>query len=317
MSNAVRHKAETLIRLLGEGDVFLAAAAEHALLLPAWRPVHPSIFILGLPRSGTTLVYQYVVHRLHVAYFPRAVGRYYRAPCLATALQKLRHPPYTSDFHSCYGNVAGPMAPHEAGRVWGRFFGLHTYVGPGDVSAWQRRILRRTLGCVQALFGGRPFVNKNVKHLLRIPALRALVPNAIFVRVDRSLSDVAVSLLRARYANLKDPTGWWSARPPNHAALEGRPLPEQIARQVYGLRAQLDADGAALPNDAVVSVDYEAFCAAPERLIERLRNVVPGLVPRSAQVPHFTASHNPPQTHEETQLVDCVEALDEAYPRGG
>ena len=310
MSHSVRHKAATLARLLSEGDVFLAAAAEHALLLPAWTPTRPIIFILGLPRSGTTLVYQYVVHRLRVAYFPSAVGRYYRAPCLATAVQRVRHPPYVSDFDSRYGNVAGPMAPHEAGRVWGRFFGLHTYVGPEDVSAWQRRILQRTLGCVQALFGGRPFVNKNVKHLLRIPALYALLPNVVFVRVNRALPDVAVSLLRARYANLDDPTGWWSTRPPNHAALEGVPLPEQVARQVHGLRDTLDADCAALPDAAVVSVDYEAFCANPERLIQQLQTVVPDLALRNTPVQRFTASHNRPQTDEEARLVDRVEALD-------
>ncbi len=32
----------------------------------------PRLFILGLPRSGTTLVSQYIVHRLKVAYLTNA-----------------------------------------------------------------------------------------------------------------------------------------------------------------------------------------------------------------------------------------------------
>ncbi len=93
---------------------------EGMLLLPRWRCDQPQLFIIGLPRSGTTLVYQYIVHRLRVSYFSNAVGRYPRSPCVATLWERATKGDYRSDFASNYGATTGPAAPHEAGNVWGR-----------------------------------------------------------------------------------------------------------------------------------------------------------------------------------------------------
>ena len=73
---------------------------ERALLLVDFKPNAPIIFIVGLPRSGTTLVYQYLVHRLKVSYFTNGVGSYPRAACITTFIQHIRHGDYVSDFES-------------------------------------------------------------------------------------------------------------------------------------------------------------------------------------------------------------------------
>lgn len=295
------------LRSLLEADVYLASIFEKGLLLPSWPPDEPQLFILGLPRTGTTLVYQYVVHRLRVAYFPNAVGRYYLAPCLATQIQKALRSDYRSNFRSEYGSVTGALAPHEAGRFWGRFFGFEDYVSPCDISPTDRRTLRQTVGYIQHLFGHSLFVNKNVKHILRIPALHSIFPNAHFLRVHRNWKDVGLSLLRARHANLPDPTMWWSAKPPNYRQLRDVPIVEQIPAQIEALSEKIDTELSALPSNKVLSINYSSFCRSPDKLIQSIRSRIHPAELRHSKVARFSPSTNTPTTETEKRLVAEIE----------
>lgn len=310
MIELIRDKGQQGMKLLCEGDVFLAALLENALLLRSRSPTQPLLFVLGLPRSGTTLIYQYIVHRLTVAYFTNGVGRYYLSPCLATWVQHACNASYRSDFRSRYGSVNGPMAPHEAGRFWGRFFGFEEYVPPDQVSVRDRRTMRRTVAFVQQLFGNTLFVNKNVKHLLRLPVLSSVFPNAFFLRVHRDWTDVGLSLLRARHDNLDDPTNWWSARPPNHKDLEDLSAEVQIVQQLSALHQKMNEDLSALPAHRVFSVKYKEFCDAPDHLIHSLHSRIQHVDFRNPSVNSFSPSTNRPQTPEEERLTDRIKTLD-------
>lgn len=280
--------------------------AERLLLSRTRAGDQPQLFILGLPRSGTTLVYQYVVHRLRVAYFTAGVERFPRSPCLVTRRELRRHGEYASDFQSNYGSVKGPAAPHEAGQVWARWFGYEDYVRSEDLSATEVSGLRRTVAGVQHAFGDVPFVNKNVKHLLRVDALAQVFPRGLFLVVRRNLPDVALSVLRARRANGGDATRWWSARPPDYETLKGLPPPAQVAGQLRSLQRRLDQDLARLDPARVLSVDYDTFCRRPETLIEALRPALGHPPFRNPAVDKFDVTTNAPRTDEERVLLQLL-----------
>lgn len=289
---------------------FVARAAGRALrltesfLLRRTRPAgSPQLFILGLPRSGTTLVYQYIVHRLHVAYFTNGVGRYPHSPCAITWLQHLFYGEYRSDFRSHYGKVAHALGPREAGALWARFFDLEAYCSQEQVSPQERELLRATIACVQGIYGGAPFVNKNVKHLLRIDPLAAIFPEACFLTIERDVRDVALSILRARHTQQKDPRQWWSVRPPNHAALGDLSAAEQVAGQISGLETRLAADLAAIDPARRIHCRYDDFCARPEELITRLAERLGARPTRNAPRASFDCAHNVPRTSDEEQLA--------------
>ncbi|MDH3521638.1 MAG: sulfotransferase, partial [Myxococcales bacterium] len=206
----------------------------------------PQLFILGLPRTGTTLIYQYIVHRCAVAYFTNSVGRRFHDPCRATWRDISAHPPYRSDFTSRYGRSEGVMAPREAGNFWLRFFDIDAYQRFADVAPRKVEALRRAVRCVQALFGGAPFVSKNVKHLLRIDALARIFRDGHFLVVERDRSDVGLSILRARREVGGSSEAWFSARPPEYDSLRGCDPVEQVCAQIVGLERRLAADLAAL-----------------------------------------------------------------------
>jgi hypothetical protein len=280
----------------------------ESLLLACTRPSEePQVFILGLPRSGTTLVYQYIAHRLRVAYFTNGVGSHPMAPCVVTYWQNRVNRPYESDFESRYGKVRGPLAPREAGAFWNRHFDPERYQTFEEIPPRKIDAVRRTVWRIQRLYGDVPFVNKNVKHLLRIDALKRIFPRSLFLVVERDTKDVALSLLRARHAGSDDPRRWLSARPPDYDALRELPAASQVAGQCRALAAKLEADLEGLPEERVLRVPYERFCERPEWLVEEWRSRVGPVSLKSSAVASFRVSKNVPETAEERALMEEME----------
>jgi hypothetical protein len=267
------------------------------------------LFILGLPRSGTTLTYQYIVHRLQVAYFTNGVGHYYRSPCVATFLQTRWYGPYSSDFRSEYGKVEGPIGPREAGSFWGRFFDLNKYSRFEDVISADMDKMRNTIACIQRIFHDSPFVNKNVKHMLRLHALSRIFPEAVFLVVLRDLADVAISIFRARRSRAEGSTAWWSVRPRDFAGLENLPVVEQVAQQVVRLDRQLRAEIRTLPESRVLFLQYERFCETPEELIGRVRSAIGPVEDNNPPQASFRTMTHEAADEDEQWLLERVRTL--------
>jgi len=288
-------------------------ALERMALSLHWTLDRPVVFILGLPRSGTTLVYQYVVHRLEMAYWTNGVGLHPRAPVVTTFLEK-RRGPYRSDFRSRYGKVQGATAPREAGSVWARYFDLERPTRLEEVRPGDAKRLRNLVAATQRVFGGAPFVNKNVKHMLRVDALARIFPEAIFLVVRRRMQDVALSILRARLET-RDPKRWWSIRPPDWERLLALPLEEQVAAQVRGLRRQLGVDLSALASERVLHLDYERFCREPDASLGPLRRMLGALGERNGPAGPFAAVHHVPADARERRLLRLLaDAEAHAFP---
>ena len=277
---------------------------ERLALSLHWTLDRPVVFILGLPRSGATLVYHYVVYRLEVAYWTNGVGRHPRAPVVTSFLEKRRGPDH-SDFRSRTGKVEGTTAPREADSPWGRFFDPERPPRFEDASSENAERLRNLVAATQRVFGGAPFVNKNVKHMLRIDALARIFPESLFLVVRRRMQDAALSILRARLA-AQDPTRWWSVRTPDWERLLALPLEEQVAGQVRGLRRQLGADLAALPRERVLQLDYERFCREPDATLGPLRRMLGALGERNGPAGPFAAVHHVPADARERRLLSLL-----------
>lgn len=283
-----------------------AIVLERLWLLKRQRCSSPQLFILGLPRSGTTLIYQYIVHRLNVAYFTHGVGAHPRVPCVVTWYQHNRYGQYRSDFESKYGKVEGPVSPREAGTFWGRFFDLNNYVDFEDLRQKDISVLQKTVACIQNIFGGKPFVNKNVKHLQRINAIAEIFPNSIFLVVERQLQDVALSVLRARRGSPCDSSQWFSVRPINYDAIKNLSIPEQVANQCKSVTEKMEQDLSLLPNERVIRIKYEDFCREPEALIKNVGAALCALKTDNPSRDFFTISRNSPQSAEENKLLKLL-----------
>lgn len=267
----------------------------------------PQFFILGLPRTGTTLIYQYVVHRLNVAYFTNGVGKYSMSPSLVTLLQKKMHSSYVSDFESNYGKARGPLAPREAGGFWCRFFSIDNYEKYEEINNRKINTIRKTIFKIQNIFDDIPFVNKNVKHILRLSALAKIFPNSYFIIVWRDPIDVGLSLLEWRKNN--GINKWFSVKPKNYGDLKEIHYLDQIANQVYELDRKLKSDIVELNKERIFNIQYKEFCKNPDLVIDFILKNTKNIRFKNKNVEKFNFRKKEAKTEEEKELVKKINLL--------
>ncbi|NOD78617.1 MULTISPECIES: sulfotransferase [unclassified Ruegeria] len=289
----------------------------HTLLAPfesrmiAQHPIArwPHVFILGAPRSGTSLFYELMTTGFEFAYFSNLAHRFYKTPLAATRLGGWMIAPHSPAYQSDYGHISGWAAPNEGGWIWQRWLEDGPWTDERVLPTLPVDEIRATLAGMSAL-AEAPFINKNVMHSNRVRLLDALFPSCLFLEVRRDASDTARSIIRAQRRNKgpkPDQQAWWSVRPSNAG---GDTLIERACRQVLGVAQDIERDCAHIGPDRHLRVDYEALCANPEHTLKDVARFLRphGLpvTPRAdAPVPTgFTLRASKPLAEdEEAQLV--------------
>lgn len=236
---------------------------------------YPPIFIIGPPRSGTTLLYQLIVHCFHVAYFPNVAAMFPEAPVLATRIGRKLFRPYKSNFTSTYGLVQGWMAPHEAGQIWNRWFPTewkngYNYTPAGHFADAVKHLIYQTVAGIEAIFDA-PFVNKNVKHSVRIQALSEIFPSALFLQMKRNPLDVAISILHSRRERCENINDWWSVMPKEINQLKHKDVLEQIVGQIFFIEQDIKEDVGIIGHEHLFVVYYEELCDNPQGVLNDLK----------------------------------------------
>lgn len=229
---------------------------------------HPLIFIIGSPRSGSTLLYQVLTSSIECGYFTNAHAALYGAPALMQRAlgPLLRSTPLTT-FESSDGQSRGYRGPAEAGQFWYRWFPRQPqYVAADSVGLDRLRSLRAVIADMVTSFDA-PIVFKNLTCGMRLHALARLFPEALFVVLRRDPLWTAHSLLVGRKRLFNDATHWWSLQPPTIDDIQNLPPADQVARQVVDIYRTIDRDAAILGADRFHDVGYEAFCADPRATV--------------------------------------------------
>ena len=84
---------------------------------------HFPVFIIGLPRSGSTVTYQAISKYLKVGYITNVAARFWQNPCAGIQLSReivgdgREHVTHYSN----YGNTVSASDPHEFGHFWKRW----------------------------------------------------------------------------------------------------------------------------------------------------------------------------------------------------
>ena len=227
----------------------------------------PPIFIVGPPRSGTTLVYETLCACLNVQYLDNLSETMHRTPTLAHKLSNLlSKEPHTPSFTSDYGYISGWSAPSEAGEFWYRWFprAPNVFVTADALSETQKKNLYLQIA-LYTLASKKSIVFKNTYNSLRIQALRSVFPTAIFVKIARNPLETANSIWQ--YRTKHSPKDWWSAPPKEVDILKNLPLTDQIAGQVHYIDKQIQEDTKDMPDNQVTTIHYGEFCNDPIRTL--------------------------------------------------
>ncbi len=224
-------------------------------LTATFRPrglAEPPVFLVGCPRSGTTLLFE-----------------------LLGAHPDLRSLPEE-------GHVYWSGYNHPRRHGW-----ASDALSAADASAAEHRYLETLLA---GLGPGRP-LDKTPKNVLRLPYLRAHFPDARIVLVVRDGRATTASLLegwrhrrgasyvlpeRLRLADY-DSRVWRYVLPPGWRSLQGSDLAQVAARQYVACTQAADRH-----RDAVdLVVRYEDLVARPEQTVAQVEDVL-GLPPSEA-----------------------------------
>ena len=232
---------------------------------------HPFVFVVGLPRSGTTLVSQVLAYCLDAGYVNNVAARFWLAPVHGLRLGRLiAGETEPVSFESDYARTRSPRDIHEFGYFWRHWLRKETFEDVVNAREREAEIdwagLRRTLANMQAELG-KPFVAKNMLGAYHLPKLREVLGPVLYVYIERDPLDVAVSILDARRKYYSDPNSWWSYVPVEYPSLKDRDVWEQIAGQVHYLARFYERAFAEVGEEAVVRTTYERLCGDPASVL--------------------------------------------------
>lgn len=253
----------------------LLGSVEPLISKPRSR-IHPPTFIIGPPRSGTTLVALAIVKAFPSSFFSRiAVGLCLvngtpkpeissRVTCLAARLFS-----GVSKFENRYGSSRRITAPTESEIIWDSLFGTkYDAIDPASISQSQRDAIEQVVAATENGFGARPFIDKSTTASVRIEALRAIFPDAIFVRVTRDRMSVAQSIIIARqHRRFHD---WIGARPRQCLGMHNESIERQACAQIHYTERGIDEAIKSVGEENFLTVRYSDVCADPNRQIRRV-----------------------------------------------
>ncbi|MGI9178063.1 MAG: sulfotransferase family protein [Pirellulales bacterium] len=248
------------------------------------QPARPPIFIVGMHRTGTTLLHKLMASdpaARPLLYWesayplvgpvndPENRSAAVRRQCgLRTVETTKRLAPYLASIHD-----ADPTGPEEC--HWLTMASLVTHAFPmqwrvGRYTAWLderteadwRRAYAEYLSLLGLLDGGmadRHWVLKCPLHAPRLATLANLVPNAIFIQTYRDIREVAGSLCSLTMAMRSVTTDVWNP------AADGHDVAATLARDT---RAAVRA--AEQHQDRVIHVHYTALVRNPIDTIHRI-----------------------------------------------
>jgi LPS sulfotransferase NodH len=267
------------------------------------EPLHPFVFVFGVPRSGTTLLSQLLAHCLDLGYVDNLAARFWLAPVCGVRLSRavLDRDAYTG-FRSDYGSTSDIRDIHEFGYFWMHWLQKDSFEDIRDAKELEEEIdwsgLRRVLANVQEEFS-RGIVAKNIYGSYHMARLSRSLGDVLWVRIRRDELDSAVSILEARRKYYDDASAWWSYVPPEYEKVIDAEPRRQIAGQIHYLRKFWDEEtDHPEVRDRVLEVEYEAVCRNPRGILERVREILEERFESSAKIAREPPEGFEPRSHD-------------------
>lgn len=237
-------------------------------------------FILGPPRSGTTLVSQLVQQSQGFGTITNLTARLWKAPMIGLLLAaslNLHRAHGSLEFRSTRGMTEKPWEPHEFGYFWSRWFDLGQNTHQLDAEMRKkvdRAGLIRAVGAMSSMFGLPLAFKNNTWFAFQADLLADFFPKSVFVACRRDAYFVAQSIWKQRVELYGDVTRWWSVRPPDYEEIIELPPIEQVARQAVSIEIATNESLAKIQRCRVVDADYRRVTSEPRRVVGEIADAV-------------------------------------------
>lgn len=244
--------------------LFMAAQKQTYLRLSNEPLSHQPLFIIGAPRTGSTILYQALTNFYDLLFLDNLACRtcYNLYFALWLSEKKFSNRPH-NNFEAKHGDTDGfgAHSPSECGDFWYRWLPRDRhFIEEDEIAPIGLDAIRREVTAA-INFGKKPLLFKNLNAGMRLRLLAKAFPNAKFIFIRRDPRFVVRSIAKAR-KSFGIPSGaWWSVMPPNVAELIDLPELELCAAQVYFIERQIEEDLKRFAPENIVEVHYRQLSA--------------------------------------------------------
>jgi len=240
------------------------------------RPDVPIVFIVGAPRSGTTVLYQLIAEYLDVGFVNNRMARYFAAPIVGAMLHGRTGGGHELALSSKYGRTGGDLSPHEFSWFWHYYgdFRLNDDLSDEELSHIDWQPVKSALEGLAGYFK-RPLVLKNINFVsYQIAWLKRLLPGAKFIWIRRDARYTMQSILRVREDEYGDRHAWWSVRPRDAHDWRDRTPVEQVAHQIDDISRAIETAFANVPVEDRLMLEYEELMRNTSESMKRVARFI-------------------------------------------
>lgn len=219
------------------------------------------IFIIGVPRSGTTFLYQLLTNYFNLLYTSNFIklGRenLYFAFWLFNKIYRSR--PHNC-FRSKYGktDACGLLAPNEDAIFWTMMHDKLFYTSKKrDLNAEVKTAIRNNILAIQNKFN-KPIILKNLRIILHGELLKELFPNAKLIYLQRDPVYTSQSIFKA----ISDGKGkimedWLFFHPKGYEEIINLPEHKKVVKYIYLMSKQIENSLKLFPKNNIYKIRYK------------------------------------------------------------
>lgn len=265
---------------------------------------HQPIFIIGAPRTGSTIFYQALTNYYQVSYINNLASFFYEhLPFGMWLSQKIFNYQPHHNFEAKHGDTLqyGLNAPSECGAFWYRWFpqNTHHFVEADDIEVESIVAMRDEIYSIMAN-ANQSMVFKNLNAGQRLRVLSQAFPEAKIIVIRRDPRFTINSILKARKKVGMDEHEIWSVKPKNHKDLEQYNEGEMCAGQVFYLEKQIEEDIRLFKKENFYTVHYQDFS---ENLIKAIGAKLQLARKPNGKLPTFKKDSENKLTEEELKAL--------------
>lgn len=220
------------------------------------------IFVIGVPRSGTTLVSQIMSGCMDVGYVNNLMARFWEAPTVGARLstEVLERRIFTGA--SNFGQTRYAEEPHEFGGFWRKILNYENMTQKESDEGISWRELATTLNRIATVFG-KPVVYKVFQLYWHLEKFHSYLPSSKWIWVRRNPVENAMSLIHMREEKTRSCEKWFSARPLGADKYDHEPAWCQVAAQVKLIEDWIGGQLAKIPAENSFEIYLEDICMDP------------------------------------------------------
>ena len=263
----------------------LLVTSQEKVLSRYTATAFPPVFIVGCPRSGTTLLLQWLAGSKCFAYPSNFISRFYGSPYIGALIQQMLLDPefafndemrgmsiHTNDwFKSNLGKTDGLLSPNEFWYFWRRYFHYNEIQHLDDSKLKQIDIdaLRSEFAALEDVFK-LPLLMKALIINWNLDFIAKHIDNSVFLYIKRNSFFNIQSLLKARLKYFNNIREWYSFKPVEYELLKDEDAFSQVAGQVYFTNLAIKNGLSSVSSSRWIEIGYENLCHSPKSIWENI-----------------------------------------------